>query len=133
MRQLGTTALFVLTVALAATTSLSAAPAPGEASAEQTTSAALQPVDPATVCMVNDHAMGKPQIAVVVAEKTYYGCCEMCKQRLAEDAAVRFAVDPVTGEKVDKATAVIGALPDGSVLYFKSAETLKRYRPAASQ
>ena len=88
---------------------------------------AVKLVEPKTVCMVNDAAMGKPQIPIVIDEKTYYGCCEMCKQRLAQDEAVRFAVDPVTGEKVDKAKAVIGERPDGSVLYFASAETFERY------
>jgi YHS domain-containing protein len=88
---------------------------------------AVKQVDPKTVCMVNDAAMGKPQIPIVIEEKTYYGCCDMCKQRLAQDEAVRFAVDPVTGEKVDKARAVIGERPDGSVLYFASAETFESY------
>jgi YHS domain-containing protein len=88
---------------------------------------AIERVDPTTVCMVNDQAMGKPQIPVEVESKTYYGCCEMCKQRLAQDEAIRFAIDPVTGERVDKASAVIGELADGRVLYFASVETLERY------
>jgi YHS domain-containing protein len=79
------------------------------------------------VCMVNDCFMGKPQIPVQVEGRTYYGCCEMCKTRLAQDAAVRSAKDPVTGKTVDKATAVIGQRPDGAVLYFESASTLARY------
>ena len=96
--------------------------------------AELKRVDPQTVCMVNDQAMGKLQIPVVVDEKTYYGCCEMCKQRLAQDEAVRYAIDPVTGERVDKATAVIAERADGSVLYFANAETLGRYgKPAETK
>jgi YHS domain-containing protein len=79
------------------------------------------------VCMVNNHFMGKDQIPVKVGEKTYYGCCEMCKQKLASDASSRSAVDPVSGAKVDKATAVIGAQPDGSVLYFENEANLKKY------
>jgi YHS domain-containing protein len=108
------------------------AAAPSAANAAESADGSTQPtelrrVDPQTVCMVNDHAMGKPQIAVEVDHKTYYGCCDMCKQRLAQDEAVRYAVDPVSGEKVDKATAVIAERPDGSVLYFASEETLRRF------
>ena len=89
------------------------------------------PVD--HVCMVNDTYFSKPQIPVLVGEKTYYGCCEMCKGRLGHDATVRTATDPVSGTPVDKALAVVGALPDGRVLYFESETTLKAYRlPSAS-
>ena len=84
--------------------------------------------DPSTVCMMNDRVMGVPQIPVVVEGKTYYGCCAMCKDRLANDAATRTASDPVTGRSVDKAKAVIARRADGSVLYFESTQTLRRYR-----
>jgi YHS domain-containing protein len=79
------------------------------------------------VCMVNDRFMGTQQIPVKVEDRTYYGCCEMCKTRLWQDKTVRYAQDPVTGKTVDKATAVIGRRPDGSVLYFESATSLARY------
>lgn len=89
--------------------------------------AGLRRVSTETVCMVNDQVFEREQIPVVVEEKTYYGCCEMCEQRLAQDPASRTATDPVSGEPVDKATAVIAARPDGSVLYFASEENLKAY------
>ena len=110
---------------------------PANAAASQTDAGNSQPasvhrVDPQTVCMVNDRAMGKPQIPIEVDHKTYYGCCAMCKQRLAQDGGARYATDPVTGERVDKASAVIAERPDGSVLYFASAETLARFgKPTA--
>jgi YHS domain-containing protein len=88
---------------------------------------ALQRVEAKKVCMVNNQVFEKDQIPVTVEGKTYYGCCEMCKERLAKDAALRSAVDPVTGKPVDKATAVIGALPDGKVLYFESETTFGQY------
>jgi YHS domain-containing protein len=88
---------------------------------------ALQRVETNKVCMVNNQVFEKDQIPVTVEGKTYYGCCEMCKERLSKDAAIRSAVDPVTGKPVDKATAVIGALPDGKVLYFESETTFKQY------
>ena len=96
-----------------------AAPAPGEA---------VRVTDTSKVCMVNNQYMGKEQIPVDVGGKRYYGCCAMCKERLAKDPAARSAVDPVTGKPVDKATAVIAAQPDGKVLYFESEANRKKYR-----
>lgn len=95
--------------------------------------AALQQVETRKVCMINNQVFEKDQIPVEVEGRTYYGCCDMCKERLAKDPASRQAVDPVTGRTVDKSEAVIGMLPDGSVLYFESQETLEKYEvPAAS-
>ena len=87
----------------------------------------LKKVEPKTVCMVNEQAMGKDQIPVEVDGKTYYGCCEMCKKALADNAEKRVATDPVTGKAVDKAKAVIAAQEDGRVWYFESEETLAKY------
>lgn len=137
-------AVFAVAVALALTLSL-AADRPAEAPAQQAAAAApaateaapaeapaadaaLQVVANREVCMVNDTFFGRDQIPVEVGGKTYYGCCAACKQRLAEDEAIRYATDPATGERVDKATATIAARPDGSVLYFASDESLAKYR-----
>ena len=92
------------------------------------TSPVLKRVETKKVCMVNNQVFAKDQIPVQVEGKTYYGCCEMCKERLAKDAEARTATDPVTGKKVDKATAVIAAQTDDSVLYFESEETLAKYQ-----
>jgi YHS domain-containing protein len=81
------------------------------------------------VCMVTNQFMGAPQIPIDVDGQTYYGCCEMCKARLANEPGTRTAKDPVTGETVDKAKAVIGREVSGKVHYFASAENLARYRP----
>ena len=83
------------------------------------------------VCMINDRSMANDQIPVEIEGKTYYGCCPMCKERLVKDKASRFAIDPVSGKKVDKAKAVIGALPGAKVLYFESKENLERYNAGA--
>ena len=40
------------------------------------------------VCMVNDAYIGKKQFEVKFDGKTYYGCCEMCKERIPKDATV---------------------------------------------
>ncbi len=84
--------------------------------------------DPSQVCMVNNQFMGKPQIPIAVEGRTYYGCCAMCKDRLGNDPASRTAQDPVTGETVDKASAVIIQDSTGKVKYFASEDTLRRYR-----
>ena len=74
------------------------------------------------VCMVNDAYMGKPQIAVPVNGKTYYGCCQMCKAKLESVQEIREGRDPVSGVIVDKASAVIGAGPDWTAYYFENEE-----------
>jgi YHS domain-containing protein len=84
--------------------------------------------DPSQVCMVNDQYMGKPQIPVEVEGRTYYGCCPMCKDKLDNQASARLAQDPVTGEQVDKASAIMVQDADGKILYFASEATLSRYR-----
>jgi YHS domain-containing protein len=106
--------------------------APSVAIAPPSSSAAEQSltlvVDSSQVCMVNNQFMGRQQIPVEVEGKTYFGCCEMCKGRLAKDPSSRSAKDPVSGELVDKANAVIAKKANGEVLYFKNNETFERYR-----
>lgn len=85
-------------------------------------------VDNEKVCMVTDMYFGKKQIPVMQNGKTYYGCCENCKETLANDSKARFAIDPVSGKSVDKATAFIVAREDNSVLYFESERTFKQYK-----
>ena len=79
------------------------------------------------VCMVTNKVFKKAQIPVTIGEQTYYGCCSMCKGKLEKDTSVRLAIDPVSGNEVDKATAVIGADSDGEVQYFESEENLDKY------
>jgi YHS domain-containing protein len=83
--------------------------------------------DPSQVCMVNDQYMGRPQIPVEVAGRTYYGCCAMCKEKLEKQRDARIARDPVSGEEVDKSKAVIAQDTTGKALYFASEDTLRRY------
>lgn len=86
----------------------------------------LKPVEPQYVCMMNNAVFEKEQMAIEVEGKTYYGCCEMCKSKLQNDASARQAVDPVTGKTVDKASAVIGE-HHGAVYYFESQETFEKF------
>jgi YHS domain-containing protein len=94
--------------------------------------APLQRVQAARVCMVNDNVFPKDQIPVQVSGKTYFGCCEMCKGRLESDASLRTAIDPVSKKQVDKATAIIGAQPDGRVLYFENRANFQRYQKSGA-
>jgi YHS domain-containing protein len=109
-------------VATAATSQPDTAPAAG-----QRATALTRVADPSMVCMVNDQFMNKPQIPVEVAGKTYFGCCPMCKEKLEQQATARISKDPVTGEPVDKATAVMAQDADGRVQYFASEQTLSAY------
>jgi len=84
-------------------------------------------VEPKNVCMINNRSMANEQIPVEIDGKTYYGCCAMCKERLEKDETSRYAIDPVSGKKVDKSKAVIGALPGAAVLYFENETNLKKY------
>ena len=91
----------------------------------------LTEVDSKYVCMVTDKLFDKEQIPVEVEGKTYYGCCEMCKGKLQSDVSVREAADPVSGNTVDKSTAVIGATSSGDILYFENEETLQAYNTSS--
>lgn len=89
--------------------------------------AGLKKVETKYVCMINDQVFDKVQIPVEVEGKTYYGCCAMCKERLAKDPESRKAVDPYSQKEVDKATAVIGADAEGTVQYFENEKNLEEY------
>lgn len=85
-----------------------------------------------TVCMVTEAHFARPQIPVKVDGKTYYGCCDNCKQTLTEDKKARTATDPVSKKSVDKATAVIAANSAGNVLYFASKKNFEKYMKDSS-
>ncbi len=95
-------------------------------------STALKPLDAKYVCMITNQEFVKEQIPVEVDGKTYYGCCEMCKAKIKNNAQARVAIDPVSGNQVDKAVAVIGAAPDGTIYYFESEDNLNQYNHTAA-
>jgi YHS domain-containing protein len=84
--------------------------------------------DPSQICMVNDRFMGTPQIPVSVGGKTYFGCCAGCKAKLETQSSARTAHDPVSGEPVDKASALLLRDEAGRIFYFANAATLARFR-----
>jgi YHS domain-containing protein len=79
------------------------------------------------VCMVTNRAFQKDQVPVEVSGKIYYGCCEMCKDRLANDAKLRAAVDPYSRKEVNKADAVLAQDSNGSVFYFENDTNLDAF------
>ena len=88
---------------------------------------AISPIDSKYVCMINNQSFNKEQIPVEIDGKTYYGCCQSCEAKLKSDPSSRIAVDPVSGNEVDKAATVIGTTPDGTVYYFENEENLKAF------
>ncbi len=78
------------------------------------------------VCMVNNAYMAKDQFEVPFEGKTYYGCCQMCVERIPKDEAARIAVDQFTSEKVDKALAyIVLSGENGEVAYFSNEDTYR--------
>jgi len=79
------------------------------------------------VCMINDEVLNKPGVAVAQSGKTYYGCCEMCLEKLKKEPSKYItAKDPVSGQKVDKADAFIYGL-DGKAFYFANEANRKAF------
>ncbi len=76
------------------------------------------------VCMVNNRYMYVNQIPIKVDGITYYGCCEDCVMKIQKNLGdVRYAKEPITGDKVDKANAIIVQnIKDGMVYYFGTKE-----------
>ena len=62
--------------------------------------------------------------------KTYYGCCQMCVSKIRKNTDnVRYATDPFSGEKVNKANAFITLRPGQGkgVYYFISEKNMRSY------
>ena len=106
---------------------------PSQTQGSENETASIERIENKYVCMVNDQHYEDIQIEVPVGDKTYYGCCQGCVTTLKMDPESRAATDPVTGREVDKATAVVGALPDGSVRYFESEKTLRQFSEASGE
>jgi YHS domain-containing protein len=80
------------------------------------------------VCMVNNAYMGKKQFEVPFEGKTYYGCCNMCVERIPVDKDARTAVDPYSSKSIDKSEAYIVLVGgQGQVAYFENEENYKNF------
>ena len=88
------------------------------------------------VCMADDFFQGDfPTHPVSVNNKVYYGCNAKTMIDLAEKENLRFAIDPVSNKRVDKATAIIVIHPDndGKVVYLGSRDSYEKYLEALSK
>jgi|GEM_PF-3514289 len=90
-------------------------------------SVTFRQVDPSFVCMNDDELFGIPQIPITIDDKTYYGCSSNCEQTLNKLPSARVAIDPVSGNEVDKATAVIGADESDEIYYFENQTNLLEF------
>ena len=81
------------------------------------------------VCMVGNRYLATNQMPVIIQNKTYYVCGEKSERNLNSNEADRFAVDPYSNAKVDKALAFISmsSVKPGSILYFESEQNAKKY------
>jgi hypothetical protein len=113
--------------------SAAAPEAPAPASSSRAVPAAagklVRIADHGEVCMLSNRffGAGKQQVPADADGKKYYGCCARCAARLAQNAGARTAIDPVTGNPVDKASAVLAHDASNQVLYFESEASFARY------
>ena len=65
-----------------------------------------------------------------IKDKTYWICCDQCKARLLYNVNTRYAVDPFSKNRINKADAVIIQNPKskGMVLYFESMDNFLKYK-----
>ena len=90
--------------------------------------AGLEKIDPSHTCMGSNQVQEKPQAYAEVGGKRYYGCTDMCILNLKQNPGFRYGLDPVSGKRVDKATALVAARQNGELLYFESEKTFRAYR-----
>ena len=88
----------------------------------------LKLIDSSHTCMGSNQAQTEAQDFAEVEGKRYYGCSKMCIVNLKENPNFRYGIDPVSGEKVDKASAIVATRPGGELLYFASEKTFRSYR-----
>ena len=81
--------------------------------------------DRSRICMRADEIVKQQNLAVEIEGKTYYALprCSLLMHR----PGFRLAVDPISGRKVDKAGAVIGATAEGHVFYFENERNFKDF------
>ena len=79
------------------------------------------------VCMMQDMVLTRPGIAIQYEGRTYYGCCEMCKQKIKnEPGKYTKATDPVSKKPVDKAESFVYGI-EGTAYYFSSEANRKAF------
>jgi len=100
---------------------------------EEPAAPSLEQVEAPYICMITNKAFDTEQVAVPIGENTYYGCCQMCITKLNGNPESRYAVDPVSGTRIDKSEAVLGVASDDTVHYFESVKNLRALNPPSVQ
>lgn len=84
-------------------------------------------VKPSYVCMPQDRIFPNKMFSMKHKGKIYYGCCMGCIKKIKTDPnRYIWAKDPISGEIVDKAKAIILDF-NGRALYFKSKENVLNF------
>lgn len=87
----------------------------------------LKRVNPEEVNMVTNRVGEKSQDSVMINGKAYYGSGEGYASTLLKNHSLTHASDPYTGNKVDKADAVIFVDASGRAHYFESTESYSAF------
>jgi YHS domain-containing protein len=107
----------ILAVVLGGSVLLSAA------EAQVAASCTVPAIDARQVCAVENVILARDGTPIDYDGKTYWMCCPRCVDAFKGNPdAARLATDPVNGEKVDKATALIQPY-GGRVFFFTSEAT----------
>ena len=80
------------------------------------------------VCMRNNSYRAELIPSISIENRSYYGCCESCTDYIQKHPEERYAVDPTSETKVDKALAYILHPTENEiteVYYFASKENAK--------
>ena len=83
-----------------------------------------------SVCSVSNEIKFEKLNPVKIDNKTYWVCCSRCRAKLISNSNIlRFATDPFSNKKLDKATAAIRQNPKniGTVLYFKTKDNAAKF------
>lgn len=89
----------------------------------------MWPVAKDQICMVQKYDMEAKTTPVVLDGKTYWVCCEGCKNQITKDKNERVIADPVSGKVVNKADAVVGRASNGQVHFFENEKNMAAFRP----
>lgn len=92
----------------------------------------LSKVNPKEVNMATNRHEKKAQKEIKLDGKTYYMTGDSYAFNMEQNRSTRFAKDPLTNKKIDKAEAVTFADASGRVHYFESEDTFRQFTALAT-
>ena len=93
----------------------------------------LRPVSHEKVNMVTNRLAGEEPVALEVEGRVYYVPRGGYELAFMKNRSLRYATDPVGGERVDKAMARTYADPSGRVYYFSSESSFEDFLARAGK